>query len=64
MALLVKVDRADGSISEIPLRDVRYSETEVRNPPREDQKMWGFKMRSWTVTDVVYLDGTLLVAGA
>ena len=64
IALLMKVARTDGSISEVPLRDIRYSEAEVRNPPHGDQEMWGYKMRSWTVTDMVYLDGTLLVAGA
>lgn len=61
--LIVRIDSADGSLSDVALRDVAFAETDIRNAPSEDQEIRGRKARSLTVTDMAYSNGTLLVAG-
>jgi hypothetical protein len=84
--LIVKVDRHDGSLSEVPLREVGYSQVSIANAPGDDDErldvrlpdppegeefdVHGTKLRvarvpvrTSTVTDMVFVDGVLLVAG-
>jgi hypothetical protein len=85
--VLVKVDRLDGSLSEVALDGVPFSQVSIDNAPTPDDERVdvvlpdsdegeileipdGRKIRivkrparQATVTDMAYIDGTLLVAG-
>ena len=87
--LLIKVG-ADGALAEVPLEDVPFSQTTIKNAPAEEdertesrvvrsdssegeeREMPGGKrlriarapLRTATVTDMAYVEGVLLVAGA
>ena len=86
--VLIKVG-PDGTLSEVPLQDVPFSQTAIENAPAEDDERTdsrlvqgnregeiiepspGFRLRvardqlrTITVTDMAYVDGVLLVAGA
>ena len=85
--VLIKVG-ADGTISEVPLADVPFSQTLIEDAPGEDDarlevrlvqgnregevmergdvrlRIARDKLRTVTVTDMAYIDGLLLVAGA
>ncbi len=79
----------DGSLSEVPLENVPFSQTAIENAPAEDDarvevrlvqgkregeemqmrsggtiRIARDKLRTVTVTDMAYVDGVLLVAGA
>jgi hypothetical protein len=60
--ILLKVSPA-GEISEVPLKDVAWSRAGIPNPPAPEAKLWEFKSRSFTVTDLAYDDGKVYVAG-
>ena len=87
LPVLIKVG-ADGSLSEVPLEDVPFSQTIIEDAPAEDDDRqdgrlvqgsregevmesgdvsyrvaWD-RLRTVTVTDMAYVDGLLLVAGA
>ena len=63
--VLVKVG-PDGALSEVPLEDVPFSQTLIEDAPDEDDPrlVSREKLRTVTVTDMAYVDGVLLVAGA
>ena len=62
--VLIKVG-SDGTLSEVPLEDVPFSQTLIEDAPAEDDPRSGReRLRTVTVTDMAYVDGVLLVAGA
>jgi hypothetical protein len=85
--LIVKVD-GDGSVAEVPLRDVAFSQADLSDAPSDDDervdgrivlgqdegqefeyggvklRITREKLRTSTVTDMAWVDGLLLVAGA
>jgi len=84
--VLVRIDRLDGSIVDIPLHDVLFAEAAIADAPAEDDERLDVTLpqgeegeemtfgertirllrrpiRTSTVTDMAYVDGTLLVAG-
>ena len=84
--VIVKIDRANATFSEVSLRDIEFSQVAISNAPAEDDERTDFQFadppegevmeirgrtiriarppaRSATVTDMSYVDGTLLVAG-
>lgn len=64
-SVLVKVD-PKGGLSEVPLKGVRFGKAALPNPVSPDKKHeWkeGIALRTDTITDMYYSDGTLYVAG-
>lgn len=59
--VLVKVGM-DGLLSDVSLEDVPFSQTAIENPATE--RVTGDRLWTLTVTDMAYVDGLLLVAGA
>ena len=59
--VLIKVGM-DGLLSDMPLEDVPFSQTAIENPSTE--RVTGDRLWTLTVTDIAYVDGLLLVAGA
>jgi len=86
-AVLVRVDRLDGTVAEVPLTDVPSAETRIADAPTADDERFDVTLplrgdegeelkigertirilrrpiRTSTVTDMMYLDGSLVVAG-
>ena len=86
LPVLVRIDRLDGSIVDVPLSDVPVAEVTIADAPAEDDgrldatlpqgaegdeiqvgqrtiRVLRQPIRTSTVTDMAYVDGTLLVAG-
>jgi hypothetical protein len=65
LPLLVKL-ALDGTLHEVPLEQVPFLQTAIENAPAEnDERRAGRDpLRTVTVTDMAYVDGMLLVAGA
>ena len=88
--VIVRIDHRDGSLSEVALRDVPFSQVGIDNAPATDDpridvsltdpdgteveiqeldiqgrtlRIAKMPARSATITDLAYVDGTLLVAG-
>jgi hypothetical protein len=61
-SILLRVDEK-GAISEVPLSDVRYAKAAIPDAPTAEQKLWEFRRRSFTITDLDYADGRVFVAG-
>jgi len=85
-AVLLRIDRTDGSITDVPLTDVPLAAVTLEDAPTEDDervvvslptgdegeelqigdrtiRILRQPIRTSTVTDLAYIDGTLLVAG-
>jgi hypothetical protein len=85
-AVLVRIDRLDGSISEVSLDEALFAEVTIADAPTEDDErldttlplgpegeefQFGERtirllrqpIRTATITDLAYIDGSLLVAG-
>jgi hypothetical protein len=85
-AVLVRIDRLDGSVSDVSLDDVLFSEVTITDAPAKDDErldttlplgpegeefQFGERtirllrqpIRTATITDLAYIDGSLLVAG-
>ena len=63
MPVLIKVTKK-GVIEEVPLEKIRFSKTNLANPPKLDAKTeWGEPARPMTITHLGYVDGQLFVAG-
>jgi hypothetical protein len=85
-AVLVRIDRLDGSITDVPLDQVQVAEVTLADAPAEEDERLDTTLplgeegeelqvgerkirilrrpiRTSTVTDMAYVDGTLLVAG-
>jgi hypothetical protein len=63
--ILLRIDSA-GSIREVPLEGVGFTRAELPNPvDPEKTHPWkeGIRLRSDTITDLAYADGTVFVAG-
>ena len=60
---VIRIDKASGEFDLIDFNDIAYSHRPIENAPDETQQYRGFKMRSATVSDMAYIDGTLFVAG-
>lgn len=63
--ILLKV-APDGTITEAPLKNIEYSEGKLPNPVDENKKhSWkeGIGLRVDTITDLVYSDSKLFIAG-
>ena len=58
--------KADGSLSDLPLDEVPFAQIAIKNAPSEDDPRRAGRdpLRTVTVTDLAYVDGVLLVAGA
>jgi hypothetical protein len=63
--VLIKVG-TDGSLSEVSLENVPFSQTLIEDAPDKDDPrvVARDRLRTVTVTDMCYVDGLLLVAGA
>ena len=63
--VLIKVD-SDGKLSEVPLENVPFSQTLIEDAPDEDDPriVSRDRLRTVTVTDMCFVDGLLVVAGA
>ena len=63
--VLIKVG-TDGSLSDVPLEEVAFSQTLIEDAAAEDDPrlVAREKLRTVTVTDLAYADGLLLVAGS
>lgn len=60
---LIKVD-GNGELSEVPLADVRYAKGEISNAPSpEATYRRRTPARQYTITDLAFADGELMVAG-
>jgi hypothetical protein len=85
-AVLVRIDRLDGSIIDVPLDDVPVAEAAIDDAPATDDERLDITLpqgaegeelqigerairilrqpiRTSTITDMAYMDGTLLIAG-
>ena len=64
-SVLVKID-SKGALSEVRLKEVRFGKAALPNPVSPDKKHeWkeGIALRTDTITDISYSEGTLYVAG-
>ena len=64
-SILLKV-KLDGTIDEVSLDDVRFARVALPNPVGTDKKhafMTDLDLRTDTITDMAYTEGTLFVAG-
>ena len=63
--VLIKVGK-DGTLSEVSLDNVAFSQTLIEDAPDEDDPriVSRDRLRTVTVTDMCYVDGLLMVAGA
>ncbi|MFQ6028688.1 MAG: hypothetical protein ACE5Q6_14470, partial [Dehalococcoidia bacterium] len=64
LPVLIKVG-ADGTLSEVPLEDVPFSQSLIEDAADEDdpREVSRQKLRTVTITDMAYADGLLMVAG-
>ncbi len=60
--LLLRASRS-GAITEVPLDGVRYSKAELPNAPDPGAMRRGRSLRQLAITDIVYQDGQVYVAG-
>ncbi len=60
--VLVRVSRG-GEIAEVRLDDVGYSKLDIPDAPAEDAKLYRWDSRTFTITDLEFVDGELLIAG-
>lgn len=60
--VIVRVDSA-GTFSEVPLKDVPFARAELPNAPAEGAASRGESKRSQSITDLLYVDGKVFVAG-
>ena len=59
---IVRVD-ASGAVEVLDLSDVRFARAELPNPPDPNAEERGRSLRSQAITDLVFTDGRLFVAG-
>ena len=52
-----------GEISEVDLGNVRHSKLELPNAPAADAKLYRWDSRTFTITDLEFIDGELYIAG-
>jgi len=52
-----------GEVSEVSLSDIRHARLPLKDAPGEDAKLYRWESRTFTVTDLEYIDGELFIAG-
>ncbi len=60
--VLVRVT-GNAEVQLVELEDVRFSKAEITNAPDPDAELWRRPARTFTVTDLAYVDGQVYVAG-
>ena len=62
--VIIRID-TDGGISDVPLDNIRFSETAIEDAADEDdpREVTRAQLRTVTITDMSYVDGLLMVAG-
>ena len=53
----------DGKVAVVPLDDVPHGKLDIANAPAEDAKLYSWDSRTFTVTDLEFIDGELYVTG-
>ncbi len=52
-----------GELSEVSLESTPYSRLEIPKPPAADAKLYRWDSRTFTITDLEFIDGELFIAG-
>ena len=60
--ILMTLDNS-GRLREYSLEDIKYSEIELKDAPSASATLWNDKSRTYTITDMAYADGELIVSG-
>lgn len=60
--VLIAVGR-DGEITEVRLDNISHSKLDLPNAPAQDAKLYSWDSRSFTITDLEFIDGELYIAG-
>jgi hypothetical protein len=61
--VIIKVNR-NKELSEVKFDNIWFAKTDINNAPGADEKtQWGAPKRPMAITDLVFFDGTLYVAG-
>jgi hypothetical protein len=53
----------DKGLQEFSLTNVRFSKSKINNSPKASAKFWGQPSKSYTVTDLHYVNGNVIVSG-
>ena len=53
----------EGALEEFSLENVRYSEIALKDAPGPEATLWDDKSRTYTITDMAYAEGELIVSG-
>ncbi len=62
MPVILRVDAA-GKIEEVELKDIPFAKADLPNPPDPNAEERGRSLRAQAITDMVFADGRLYVAG-
>ena len=62
MPVLLRVG-LKGKVSEVSLANIRHARLLLKNAPAAEAKIYRWESRSFTVTDLEYIDGELFIAG-
>jgi hypothetical protein len=53
----------DKGLHEFSLKNVNFSKTKINNSPKENANFWGQPSKTYTVTDLHYVNGNVIVSG-
>lgn len=53
----------DNGLQEFSLENIKYSKKEIENAPAVNAKFWGKASRTYTVTDLHYVNGDIIISG-
>ena len=53
----------DKGLQEFSLENVNFSQSKINNSPKENSKFWGQPSKTYTVTDLHYVNGSVIVSG-
>lgn len=53
----------DESLHEFSLENVNFSKTKINNSPKASAKFWGQASKTYTITDLHYANGNVIVSG-
>jgi len=54
---------SDKGLQEFSLINVNFSKTKINNSPKANAKFWGQPSKTYTVTDLHYVNGSVIVSG-
>ena len=54
---------SDDGLEEFSLENISYSQMQINDAPSEDKKTWRRPSRTYTVTDLHYANGEVIVSG-